>query len=193
MLNAEKIKPYTDYLIQQRVEKTMAKDLLEHEDSLTIDEKRLIYMYCYPRQLGDRELPDRVKASRKKRGPIARSGFLEPDDLETSLIIEAGKTMQYERFIKHLMHSFSDPQKVCQITGTDVLECPICGKKVRELNIWDSTLDHTKEHLAYGSPTETSIVLCVDCLIQLVNASDIMQVLDPGYLDWTKRTFNTNY
>lgn len=193
MLRVDVIKPYIDYLLREHVDNETAKNLLSQEDALCIDEKRFVYMYCYPRPLGDRELPARIRSSRKKRGPNARSGFLEPDDLETSLIIEAGKTMQYERFIKHLMHSFSDPQKICQITGTDVLECPICGKKVRELNIWDSTLDHTKEHLAYGSPTETSIVLCVDCLVQLVNASDIIQVLDPGYLDWTKRTFNTNY
>lgn len=192
MINAEKIKPFIDYLIQERTEKTTAKELLEQEPTLTQDEKRLIYMYCYPRPLQDRELPDRVMRARKKRGPNARNGFLEPDDLETSLIIEAGKTSQYERFIKHLMHSYSSPQNVCQISGTDTLECPICGKKLRELNIWDSTLDHTREHLAFGSPSETNIVLCIDCLTQLVNAAEIIQILDPGYLDWTKRTFNTN-
>ena len=190
MLRVDVIKPYIDYLLQEHVDNETAKNLLSQEDALCIDEKRFVYMYCYPRPLGDRELPARIRSSRKKRGPNARSGFLQPDDLETSLIIEAGRTLQYGRFIKHLMHAYSDPQKVCQISGTDVLECPICGKKVRELNIWDSTLDHTKEHLAYGSPTETSIILCIDCLVQLVNASEIIQNLDPGFLDWTKRTLN---
>lgn len=190
MLRVDVIKPYIDYLLREHVDNETAKNLLSQEDALCIDEKRFVYMYCYPRPLGDRELPARIRSSRKKRGPNARSGFLQPDDLETSLIIEAGRTLQYGRFIKHLMHAYSDPQKVCQISGTDVLECPICGKKVRELNIWDSTLDHTKEHLAYGSPTETSIILCIDCLVQLVNASEIIQNLDPGFLDWTKRTLN---
>lgn len=190
MINPEKIKPFVDFLIREKTDKDKTVELLKNENSLTNEEKRLIYMYCFPRPLGDRELPDRVRKSRKQRGPDSRNGFLQPDDLETSLIIEAGKTMQYERFIKHLMHAFSDPQKVYQISGTDILECPICGKRLRELNIWDSTLDHSREHLAFGSPTETSIVLCMDCLIQLINASEIIQVLDPGYLDWTKRTFN---
>lgn len=190
MINPEKIKPFVDYILSGGVSSEQAVELLKNEGSLTNEERRLIYMYCFPRPLGDRELPSRVMKSRKARGVNYRNGFLQPDDLETSLIIEAGKTMQYERFIKHIMHAFSDPQKIYQISGTDILECPICGKKLRELNIWDSTLDRAKEHLAFGSPTETNIVLCMDCLIQLINAADIIQVLDPGYLDWTKRTFN---
>lgn len=186
-MNIEKLIPYINYLKEDNVDKEVAIDLLRREDPLDLSEKRLIYMYCYPRPLGDRELPSRVIGTRRNRGPYARNGFLNPDDLETALIIEAGQTIQYGRFIKHLMHSFTDPEKICQISGTDVLECPICGKKIREVNIWDPTLDKTREHLAYGSPTETSLVLCLDCLVQLNCASEIMNVLDPGFLDWTKR------
>lgn len=189
-MEIEKLIPYINYLKQENIAAETAVDLLRKEDVLDIGEKRFIYMYCYPRPLRDRELPSRVIETRKNRGPYARNGFLDPDDLETALIIEAGQTLQYGRFIKHLMHAFSDPEKIHQISGTDVLECPICGKRLREFNIWDSTLDKTKEHIAYGSPTETSIVLCLDCLVQLTCAAEIMNVLDPGFLDWTKRNSN---
>lgn len=189
MIDPVKIKPFID-IIEKGLDKDKAIELLKNENSLTNDEKRLIYMYCFPRPLGDRELPNRVRETRKQRGPNCRNGFLQPDDLETSLIIEAGRTMQYGNFIKHLMHSFARPEDVYQISGTEVLECPICGKKIREFNIWDSTLDHAKEHLAFGSPAQTSITLCIDCLVQLVNASEIIQIIDPGYLDWTKRGYN---
>jgi len=182
------VKKFIDYFFKSNLNREEAIEVLKTESTLSQDEKRLILSYCYPRQLKDRELPARVLRSRKKRGPQARNGFLTPDLIEADLIIEAGKTLQYERFIKHLMHAFSDPTQISPISGIDTIECPICGKRIREANIWNPTLDPTKEHLAFGNPNQTSIILCLDCIIQLGIAREIINELDPGFLDWTKRT-----
>lgn len=184
------IKKFIDYFYSSDLNREAAIEVLKNDQILTQDEKRLILSYCYPRPLKDRELPARVSRSRKNRGPQARNGFLTPDPIETDLIIEAGRTKQYERFIKHIMHAFSDPSHISPISGLDIVECPICGKKIREANIWNPTLDPTREHLAFGNPEETGIILCLDCMIQLGAAREIMNELDPGFLDWTKRTYN---
>lgn len=191
-MNNENVMRFIDYFNKSSIERSKAIEMLKNENCLNQDEKRLIISYCYPRPLKDRELPARVLRSRKNRGPQARNGFLTPDPIETDLIIEAGKTIQYGRFIKHIMHAFSDPTHISPISGLDVIECPICGKKVREANIWDPTLDPSREHLAFGNPEETGIILCLDCIIQLGCARDIIDNLEPGFLDWTKRTFNNN-
>ena len=186
----EIVKRFINYFYSSSLNREDAIELLKNDNTLDQDEKRLVLSYCYPRQLGDKELPARVLRSRKNRGPQARNGFLVPDLIEADLIIEAGKTLQYERFIKHIMHAFSNPSQISPISGLDIIECPICGKKVREANIWNPTLDPTKEHLAFGNPEQTGIILCLDCIIQLGVAKEILDILDPGFLDWTKRTYN---
>ena len=164
MINAEKIKPFIDYLIQERTEKTTAQELLEQEPTLTQDEKRLIYMYCYPRPLLDRELPNRINNTNNFEKKVL-------------LFVEACRTEQYGRYMKHLFHAFleNDGKQTFKITE-DISEedfCPLCGKKLENNN-------------TFGSKDSTSM-LCDDCLKALIITRNIMEIIDPGFLDWTKK------
>ena len=48
MINPEKIKPFIDSILKDNIDKDRAVELLKNEDSLANEEKRLIYMYCFP-------------------------------------------------------------------------------------------------------------------------------------------------
>lgn len=188
------IKDFIDYLKKNNISKDDTLKLLKNEATLGKDEKNLIYSYCFPRQLLDREFPMRIKAYREKNG---YSG-LNIDIPEVSLIIEAGQTEQYRRYIKHLMHAFSEVSRVnpvsCKENNLENPRCGICDSEILYFDPWkiyassNSSEEVTKEHLAFGS-TESGIVLCKHCLIQLIKATEIMNELDPSYLDWTKRKY----
>lgn len=185
------LKPYIDYLLNSKISEVDAVKILEQDTSgLTQDEKDVIFRYCYPRLLGDYELPSRVMGERRKRKKII--GFLEPDLQETSLILEAARTPQYSRFIKHLYHAFSDPSKISSVNGVEKTDCPICGKTVLDYQVWqdmgemfEKEEQEMQQRLAFSS-TETEIKLCKNCLIQLLNSMDIMKTLDPDFLhNWS--------
>lgn len=185
------IKPFIEYLKNNHISKDDTLKLLREESNLSNDEKNLIFAYCFPRQLLDRELPIRIKAYREKSG----YSHLNIDPHETALIIEAGQTEQYKRYIKHLMHSFDNPSKVHSVSNSnntgEELRCGICDDKVLYYEDWNNYIsgggeDNNKEFLALGS-TESGIVLCKHCLIQLINAIENINIIDPGFLDWTKR------
>lgn len=179
--------PYISYLLENKVNEVDAKKMLDEDKSgLTKDEKDIIFRYTYPRLLGDYELPSRIMGERRKRKQII--GFLQPDLQETSLILEAARTPQYSRFIKHLYHAFSDPSKISSVSGVEKNDCPICGKTILDLQVWQDMSDmfekeeqEMQQRLAFSS-TETEIRLCKNCLIQLLNSMDIMKKLDPGFL-----------
>lgn len=182
------IKEFIEYLKKNNISKDDTLKLLRDDSNLSREEKNLVFAYCFPRQLLDRELPIRIKAYREKSG----YSHLNMDPSEVALIIEAGQTEQYKRYIKHLMHSFDDTSKVHPVTDpgghTENPECGICGCSVLFSEDWEKYKDQDpqKEYLALGS-TETGIIICKHCLIQLLNSINIMNELDPSYLDWTKR------
>lgn len=184
------IKPYIEYLVKEKIKEEEALKLLKSETKLDSNEKNLIYRYCYPRQLLDRELPTRISAYRSQSGNI--NGVKVPDSGEITLLIEASKTEQYGRFMKHLMHAFENPQNIFPLTGTEKHECPLCGKTLYEYDVWSELTknypkeESSKDFLAYGS-SESEITLCSDCLAQLFSAKKIIDEIDPGFLDWTKR------
>ncbi len=184
------IKDFIDYIKNNNVSKEDTLELLRKDQNLTNDERNLIFAYCFPRQLLDRELPLRIKDSREKFG---YSG-LQLDPREVALIIEAGQTEQYRRYIKHLMYSFNDSSKVCSVTDpdshTENPKCGICDCDVLYYEDWQkhSQDDKDKEYLALGS-SETGIILCKHCLIQLLNSINVINVIDPSFLDWTKRKY----
>ena len=91
------------------------------------------------------------------------------------------------------MYSFNDPSKIYPVTDPGHSEnpkCGICDCDILYHEDWEkqSHEDQQKEWLALGS-TETGIMLCKHCLIQLLNSINIMNTIDPGYLDWSKRTW----
>lgn len=184
------LKPYVDYLLQSGIDKDKGLELLKSDQNLSKDEKNIIYCYCYPRQLLDMELPIRVQNYRTKCN-IPSSGLLQPHIGEATLIVEAFRTEQYGKFIRHLIHSFADPSKVSPIAGTEKLNCCICGKVVYENEEWTKLVGENREkddrqYLAFGS-TDSSVVLCKNCLVQLITATKILENIDPDYLDWKKQ------
>lgn len=138
---------------------------LRMRQDLSSDMKNLILLYHYPRPLLDRELPERIKK------------VLGNDNSVTVLIVEAFRTEQYGRFIRHLFHSFLENENMNKIYPVSIPEkdsiCPICGRPF-------ST--HEKGTLvAYGCP-DSKILLCLSCLGNLKRAYDILDIIDPGFL-----------
>lgn len=161
------LKKFIDYIKNSNIDKSKVLELLKNESSLENWEKNIIYVYCFPRQLLDRELPSRIQNNR-----IGRS-INKIDYPDIALIIEAGQTNQYKRFIQHLMHSFYDFNTIYKTDMWEESFCPICGEP---LNI----------DTAFGS-SQSSIVLCDHCLLQLQVAIQLMENIDPSYLDWKLR------
>lgn len=192
------IKMYVDYLLSNNIKEDEGGKMIGECNKLSSDEKNLIYAYAYPRPLRDRELPSRVQNFRQQKG-IPLIGSLTPT-AEAILIVEAARTEQYGKFIKHLIHAFSDPSKIFPLEGTGETECPICGKILMEKTMWDDILskDPTnpekdkREFLAFGS-TESSITLCVDCLVQLIQAATLLEEIDPEFLSWKKNENKTTW
>ena len=180
------IKPFIKYLKENNISQSQALELLKGNNTLDNAEKNLIYAYCYPRQLRDYELPSRIQAYRQARGTGINGQPKDPQ--EVILLVEACQTEQYCRFMKHIMHAFGNPNKIYQVAGSEESECSLCGKKIYEWDKWMELFpgDHEKHNLCYGS-TDSEIVLCIDCLSRLVEAIGIMNEIDPGFLDWTKR------
>lgn len=165
-----------------------AVGLLKVDQELSIEEKNLIYLYLFPRPLLDRQLPERVQSYRGKQS----QGFLQPNLGEIGLLVEAYRTEQYKRFMKHLFHSFTNPEHLYPVAGNGQCECALCGKNLYEEDVWNdmctrfpgSDEKNKKEYLAYGSKN-SSINLCLDCIIQLKETSILLEELEPGYLlDW---------
>lgn len=185
----ENLKDYTDYLIIGGIDKEKALELLKKDSKLTREEKNLIYTYCYPRNLLDRELPIRFSNYLKSQNS---SGFKQVDLGSVSLIVEAYRTPQYNRFIKHLMHSFIEhSDKIAPVIGKETDECPICGKQLYENDLWLDLINKSKlpkleldnkEFLAFGS-SDSGIIMCKNCLIQLMAANEVLENLEPGYLN----------
>ena len=183
------VKPYIDYLKETGTKKEDALKLLQGDKDLSDFEKNLIYVFCFPRPLLDMEFPKRIHDLRSKRGSMM--GYLNPDEKETLLIIEAGMTDQYGRYIKHMMYSFAtDPEKVFPVIGREEHDCGICYKKVLEKDLWNEVSTPSEkerqETLCFGS-AETDLVICKDCLIQLVCAKNVIDFIDPSFLDWRLR------
>ena len=184
----ENTKKFIDYFKENNYTKEQVLSILKGREDLTVEEKNFIYLYCFPRPLLDRELIPRVAEEHKKRGDLNNHGSLIPNALDVTLILEAGQTEQYGRFIKHLMYAFSDEEKIYKAFNNNTYECPICGKTIMGETLWKITQfqDQQKEFLAIGS-RGSSILMCLDCLVQLNAAKEVVDFIDPGFLDWTKR------
>lgn len=156
---------------------------LKINNELNQDEKNLIYLYLFPRPLLDKELPERFKQVRKSDG-----GSVNISLPECTLIIEAGKTEQYGRFIKHLFHSFSNPDIIYPIEGSDICNCCLCGKEIYESTLWESFRNQyggsegeDKLFQAFGS-TESNLPICIPCLLNLMESIKIMKQIDPDFI-----------
>lgn len=169
------------------------KNLMNSNSELTRDEKCYLYYYLFPRPLLDKELPSRVFAARGNKYTGALP--LHPETKEICMLIEACNTMQYSRFMKHVFHAFTDNEdKLFPMAGKETRECPICGKKIFEIDTWTYFCDkypeqneqNNRQYLAFGS-TDSRLSLCLDCLVQLNFARKVIDCLDPSFLDWRKK------
>lgn len=166
--NLENLKPYIDYLISEKIPVEQGKNLISSCTKLDTISKNFIYLFCYPRPLLDKELPSRINNTNDFNKKVL-------------LLCEACRTEQYGRYIKHLFHAFLDNDGKNTIKIIEDLDkddfCPLCGKKLDNNN-------------TYGSKESTSM-LCDDCLKALIITRNVIEILDPGFLDWTKR-YNQN-
>lgn len=186
----EKIKYYLDLFKSENLNSTDLLNRLGNISELTSEEKNLIYLYLYPRPLSDKELPERFT---KLRTGDNKYGSLIPNLNETTLIIEAGRTLQYNRFIKHLLHSYSKVEDIHIIEGSNICNCCLCGKEIYELNLWKNFSKQYKPEeeseklfLAYGSLV-SDLPICIPCLINLRKSFEIFNYIDPSFLNWKLR------
>lgn len=186
MRREELLKNALNYLSNKNSDAVI--EFLTREDKLNNDEKNLLYFYLFPRKLLDRELPNRIIEYRKFCNMT--NGFLIPNTGETALLIEAYKTEQYYRFMRHLMHSFiRSEDNVSPIKGNTTCNCCLCNKTLYNYDLWENLCkthpeyneQNKKEFLTFGSK-ESDVNLCLDCLIQLKNADEILKILEPNYI-----------
>lgn len=188
----DRIKFHLTTLLKSKKYKGRKDKILEYLANcaeLDDDRKNLIYFTIFPRQLLDGEFPSRLLSSRTDGNTV---GYLEPNIREIGLLLEASLTDQYKNFLRHLLHSFRDPSQVFPLQGTEKCECCICRKGIWAYDAWDNICKQypsnpekdRKEYLAFASDN-TTLTICLDCLIQLSGLDRLMKVLDgDNYLDW---------
>ena len=173
-------------------EKRETMEAITNNAELTREEKCYLYYFLFPRPLLDRELPSRIEKEVLFGTANQRKGYLTPCLKEICLLIEACKTPQYSRFMKHVFHAFTDNDDyIYPILGEEKRECPICGKTLLEYDNWlkrcgENGKDPNREYLAFGS-TDSRLSLCLDCIVQLKETRPIIDQLEPDFLDWRKR------
>ena len=179
------LKKYSDYLLSGKINKLEGIEYLKNQSELDNNDRLLIYSYCYPRHILDRELPLHIQNFRKKSGNSGL-GWLQPNFRESCILVEAFRTLQYGRFMRHLMHAFLNPEKLSSCSGEGEDHCPICGKKIVYIDSWNSEIDKDSETLAIMS-SESSVCLCKNCLIQLFMSKCLIdENFDPGFLEKPK-------
>lgn len=156
---------------------------------LCSQEQSIIYSLAIsqPVILHDGDLSSFIKTHRNAFN-IPR-GSLQEDLDEVSMLIKAWRSPQYKRYIKHMMISFLDNSLVFPIEGYGEDECGICKKKLFRFNSWDEMCkqnpgfgeQNRKEYLSFGSKNSKNSI-CMDCLVQLGIAYDLLEHLYPGFL-----------
>lgn len=162
-------------------------DYLKERSDIPGPWKNLIYLYCFPKNLGDYELPERLKGYTEKR--TTKLGTIDYNIV--ARLIEAYRTPQYSKYIRHLIHAFiEDSQaKVFPLLGEEKCKCGIYYTDICQYNLWEKhkQRDPGSLYLAYASK-ESSITLSLDAMIQLGETDRILNVLEPDYLNgWKKK------
>lgn len=154
-------------------------NILQVDNNLTSLQKNLIFLYQFPRPLLDRELPSRIKSS-----GIATNDANNITDQYIILLVEAYRTTQYSRFIRHLLHTFINNVNLFTLLDAESVEdgCPICGKKLVEK---DKALENGD--IGIGSKY-SRINLCLHCTLAISKLDDWLKIIEgPYYLESPKR------
>ena len=173
---------FTDYLLKNGIDQEKGIQLIGDSQKIGDLEKLLIYSYCYPRKIGDYELPKIIINYRKTRG-IDLKGLLTKNPEEACILVEAYRSLQYGRFMRHLMHAFIEkPETISSVSGEGEDKCPICGKPVYYVGSQDKSMDPGDETLAFMS-SDSSVCLCKDCLLQLAYSAELISKIEgPDFL-----------
>ena len=161
-------------------------------EGINEDLRVLAEAWIKPRHFLDGDLPPRMLEA---KGPAGLLGGHEVRAPEVGVIIEALRSKQYQGYIKHLFHAFTEEDVFpVRLAGTGTT-CSLCGKDIMFWRDWNETVktcpgigefEH-RNFLAYGSKTSHSCI-CLDCLVQLAATRSFLESLDPGILNYQKRT-----
>lgn len=113
---------------------------------------------------------------------------------QVQVLIEALRTKQYGSTMNLLFNTFGDDIFPVRLPGHGT-KCAICDKDIMYWQEWSETIRacpglgefENRNFLAYGTKT-SRICICLDCLIQLKAAKELLDELDPGILNYQKRT-----
>lgn len=171
------LKVFTDYLLKNGISAEKGEELIRGSQKINDVEKLLVYSYCYPRKIGDYELPKIIINYRKTHG-IDLKGLLTKNPEEACILVEAFRSLQYGRFMRHLMHAFIEkPETISSVAGEGEEKCPICGKTVYYVGSHDKNMDSEDETLAFIS-SESSVCMCKDCLLQLAYSAEMISKIE---------------
>lgn len=172
-------------LIEKYVGRSQKEVIQDLQEDYTIgeNERNAVFVYLFPPTLLDRQIGQKILSNRAKTKNI--KGWLEPEDSELVILLWGWRSQQYNRFMRHLLHSFLDPELVFPLTGRFKEKCALCDKIVYHFDVWTEECKkfpqleekEKKEFLAFGSK-QSSIELCLDCLIQLQGLNDILKILE---------------
>lgn len=155
-------------------------NILKKAVSLTPFQKNCVWTYCYPKNIGDYELPNLIKEERGSH----QEGFMKPNENELLLLLRAYSCRQYEGYMKHLLWAFTRNHDSIRVPslGDEELTCGICGKKLYPYNEWTELCkkspaygeEQRKEHLAFASEL-SSQCMCLNCQIQMMALWDLIK------------------
>ena len=190
-MDDNRIKECVSYLLKNNIPEEKGRVLIGQSEKLGDDEKIVVCSYCYPRRIGDYELPNHILAYRNSHG-IDIKGLLSKNIEEAGILVEAFRSLQYGRFMRHLMHAFLEkPETMSTVAGEGEETCPICGKKIYYVGSHNDLVDSGDEELAFMS-SESSVCLCKDCLVQLAYSAEIiMKIEGPNFLSKWGNAVNT--
>lgn len=168
MLDLESIKICIDQMRGKNKEDV--KRFLESSDQFDNPSKNIIFTELFPPIISDMELPGLIHQNRKTNF----RGWLTPEESEVAILYSAFKSEQYQRFILHLLHSFTSDKKVYPVGGRYKSKCAICDKILYNYDVWYEEClrfpkleeKEKKEFLSFGSKT-SDLNLCLDCIVQL--------------------------
>jgi len=167
-------------------------NILKEDQTLSNLDKNKIWVYLFPEPLKDMELPSVIMEGRKDH----KEGYLSPNDQETLHLLRAYRTLQYRKFILHLLHTFIENEKETYVVSEKGnYLCAGCNKPLYAHEEWSELCKQSpafgeqnrKEYLAFGND-QTNLKICIDCMIQLKNLNDwLIDIEGPHYLMWGKK------
>lgn len=146
-----------------------------------------------PRILLDGDLQRLITVAKGTSGILGGHSVSWP---QVQILIEALRSKQYHGDLQTFLDIFADSNGIFPVRlpghGTN---CAICKKEIMYWQEWQETVKacpglgefENRNFLAYGT-NSSRICVCLDCLIQLKATRELLDELDPGILNYQKRT-----